>query len=66
MGWSPIETRQLARRDPHGHVLATIFGLLFVGMGIAFFVEYGERQLPLMDSLRGIAILDLLASTRGD
>ena len=41
-------------------MLAAIFGGLFVAMGIAFFLQYGETNLLLMDTLRGVAILALL------
>jgi DMSO reductase anchor subunit len=57
-----LTTWQLVRRDPNGRVLAAIFGCLFVAMGIAFFVQYGEPDLLLMDTLRGAAILALLPS----
>ena len=59
-----LTTFQLARRNPHGQLLASLFGVVFVCMGAAFFVQYGEARLLVMDTARGLAILGLLAAAR--
>jgi hypothetical protein len=61
-----VATWKLIRRSPDGELLAGVFGLVFFGMGIAFFVQFHEAQLLVMDTLRGAAILALLAVVRRD
>ena len=60
-----VTTAQLARRNPNGELLAGIFGVVFLGMGVAFFLQFREMQLLVMDTMRGAAILLLLALRRG-